>query len=231
MSAGFPSRFGSSIGSRSSRSITPVGLSRLSIGVQEDASLSPSPSEDTSGPSDIVKGLFMQEFNIPEVVMARKWRGLRFAWTKYLACKKTIHTAKNLVDSGSWPVSLPRYSEHLIVELFIGKTTWYANYAPIFDKVDDKYPEMAQWLELIDASQDDDKHVWGFSKQAYSFLDLGDWIKGREKEKQQEKEEKERKEKEKERKRDGRDKRRSRSRSESPQGGKGRSSKGKQRRR
>ncbi|KAF8876531.1 hypothetical protein CPB84DRAFT_1752405, partial [Gymnopilus junonius] len=188
------------------RSITPVGLSRLSIGVQEDASPSPSPSEDPSGPSDIVKTLFMQEFSISESVMARKWRGLRFAWTKYLACKKTLHAAKNLVDSGSWPVSLPHYSEHLIVELFIGKTTWYANYAPLFDKVNENHPEMAEWLELIDASQEDDKRVWGFLKQAYSFLELSDWIKCREKEKQQEKEERERKEKEKEKKRDGRDK-------------------------
>ncbi|KAF8872964.1 hypothetical protein CPB84DRAFT_1854206 [Gymnopilus junonius] len=159
MSAGFPPRFGSSIGSCSSHSITPVGLSHLSIGVQEDASPSPSPSEDPSGPLDIVKTLFMQEFSISESVMAQKWWGLHFAWTKYLACKKTLHAAKNLVDSGSWPVSLPCYSEHLIVELFIGKTTWYANYAPLFDKVNENHPEMAEWLELIDASQEDDKHV------------------------------------------------------------------------
>ncbi|KAF8905218.1 hypothetical protein CPB84DRAFT_1893787 [Gymnopilus junonius] len=59
---------------------------------------------------------------------------------------------------------------------------------------------MAEWLELIDASQEDDKCVWGFLKQAYSFLELSDWIKHQEKEKQQEKEERERKEKEKEKK-------------------------------
>jgi len=120
------------------------------------------------------KDLLIREFNIPTNATDRTWKGLANAWNKYLLCKQTLRAANNL--QASWPVYLPRYSETLIIEIFIGKTTWHENYLANFSKVEDNYPDMVMWLELAERSATLDKEVWGYSKATYTFQDLAEWI-------------------------------------------------------
>ncbi|KIM35862.1 hypothetical protein M413DRAFT_32101 [Hebeloma cylindrosporum] len=66
----------------------------------------------------------------------RTKQGLRFAWHRYLECSEAIKCAKSMSDSGVWPTDLPSFTEYLIVDVFISKTSWYNNYIKTFEPID-----------------------------------------------------------------------------------------------
>lgn len=102
--------------------------------------------------------------------------GLRFAWTKYMACSKTLRQAAALYSSGAWPVDLPAYNTTSIIEIFIGKSTWHDNYVH-FKTVETSAPDMVKWLDLEHSTEKEDKKIWGFNHSSYGFGHLAEWLK------------------------------------------------------
>ncbi|KAF8951483.1 hypothetical protein BDZ97DRAFT_1769755 [Flammula alnicola] len=179
---GFAGRLGSSFGSRSgsgsaSGSRLP-SYSRLPSRhpanmpiFQEGSSKSTQEAEPAT-----YQARLMEELAISEYFTDRKKSGLRFAWSKYVECNKAIKLGKSLVESGKWAEDLPRFNENLIIEVFIGKSAWHANYTKNFSAVQTKYPDMVDWLESETSTKEEDVKVWGVYKKDYVFSDLKELV-------------------------------------------------------
>ncbi|KAF8966836.1 hypothetical protein BDZ97DRAFT_1639961, partial [Flammula alnicola] len=97
-------------------------------------------------------------------------------WSKYVECNKAIKLGKSLVENGKWAEDLPRFNENLIIEVFIGKSAWHANYTKNFSAVQTKYPDMVDWLESETSTKEEDVKVWGVYKKDYVFSDLKELV-------------------------------------------------------
>ncbi|KAF8955745.1 hypothetical protein BDZ97DRAFT_1926381 [Flammula alnicola] len=179
---GFAGRLGSSFGSRSgsgfasgshlpSHSRLPSCHPANMPIFQEGSSKSTQEAEPAT-----YQARLMEELAISEYFTDRKKSGLRFAWSKYVECNKAIKLGKSLVESGKWAEDLPRFNENLIIEVFIGKSAWHANYTKNFSAVQTKYPDMVDWLESETNTKEEDVKVWGVYKKDYVFSDLKELV-------------------------------------------------------
>ena len=66
----------------------------------------------------------VEELNInPLYTKEHTKGGLQFAWGHYLECSQAIKHAKTISEAGNLPTDIPPFTEYLIVNIFIGKTT------------------------------------------------------------------------------------------------------------
>jgi hypothetical protein len=191
---GFAGRLGTSIGSRSvsahSGSCVPSG-SRSGSHISAGHSLSlPSVEQGSSsghwfvGKDKIAPALRMrlvEELNINSNYTNRSATGLRFAWGRYLECTAALARAKEMVEAGSWPSDIPAFTEWLVIEVFIGRSTWYANYIPAFGAIADEetdFPAMRDWLDSPpeQVHRSDTEHLWGIQNQLnFTMEDIKKW--------------------------------------------------------
>jgi hypothetical protein len=120
----------------------------------------------------------VEELNINPLYTDRLKTGLRFAWGRYLECSEAIKRAKDMTNAGTWPTDIPSFTEYLIVEVFIGKTTWYQNYIKIFEPINtiSAFSNMKAWLDEEDPDLDDTENVWGEALSSYKMEDLREWV-------------------------------------------------------
>ena len=67
--------------------------------------------------------------------------GLWFAWGRYQECVAAIAKAREMVTAGNWPADLPPFTEFIVIEVFIGKSPWHANYVKAFLKISEEETE------------------------------------------------------------------------------------------
>ena len=103
-------------------------------------------------------------------------RDIRFAYYKYRECMKALKAAKQIQEGGRWPRDLPRYTEELVIGLFIAKTSWHHRYINIFPTVEASYPDMVNWLNLPSSSPEEDLDVWGSMRTRYTLEHLKEYI-------------------------------------------------------
>ncbi|KAF8954384.1 hypothetical protein BDZ97DRAFT_1908272 [Flammula alnicola] len=89
---------------------------------------------------------------------------------------KALKLAKSISGAGNWPIDLPKYTEFMVIDIFIGKSAWHDNYATNFSLVKANFPELVDWLEDENADEDEDRRVWGIAKKDYTFLDLKEFV-------------------------------------------------------
>lgn len=185
--AGFTGRLGSSIGSRSvsahsgSRAgsrITSAGHS--SSTVEQGSSLGHwFIGKDKLSPA--LKNRLVEELNLNANYTNRSATGLRFAWGRYLECTAALARAKEMVAVGSWPSDIPAFTEWMVIEVFIGRSTWYANYVPAFGAIADEetaFPEMRDWLDSPpdQVLRSDTEHLWGIRDQlSFTMEEIKKW--------------------------------------------------------
>ena len=46
-----------------------------------------------------------------------------------------------MVTAGNWPADLPPFMEFIVIEVFIGKSPWHANYVKAFLKISEEETE------------------------------------------------------------------------------------------
>ena len=151
---GFTGCLGSSIGSRSvsAHSGSHAGSCITSAGhssVEQGSSLGHwLIGKDKLSPA--LRKRLVEELNLNAAYTNRSATGLRFAWGRYLECTAALARAKEMVEAGNWPSDIPAFTEWMVIEVFIGRSTWYANYVPTFGAIADKetaFPEMRDWLD------------------------------------------------------------------------------------
>ena len=124
---GFTGRLGSS----DSHSRSRTG-SRMPSGHYYETPSAPEPGSSI-GPwfvhkntiSPKLRDCLIEELGINSAYTDRTKQGLQVAWARYLECSDAIKRAQKLSDAGNWPTDIPPFTEYLIVDIFIGKTTWY----------------------------------------------------------------------------------------------------------
>ena len=105
--------------------------------------------------------------------------GLRFAWGDYLECTAALARAKEMVEAGNWPSDIPAFSGWMVIEVFIGRSTWYANYIPAFGAIADEetaFPERRDWLDSPpeQVHHSDTEHLWGIQDQvSFTMEEIG----------------------------------------------------------
>jgi len=186
---GFAGCLGSSLGSCSisAHSVSCAGSYRSS---GHSSSILPAVEQGSSsghwfiGKDKIAPALQMrlvEELNINSNYTNHSARGLCFAWAQYLECTAALAQAKEMVEAGSWPSDIPPFTEWLVIEVFIGRSTWYANYVPAFGAIADKetdFPEMRDWLDSPpeQVHQADAEHLWGIQNQSsFTMEDIKKW--------------------------------------------------------
>ena len=104
--------------------------------------------------------------------------GLRFSWGDYLECSQAIKHAKTTSEAGYWPPDIPPFTEYLIVNIFIGKTTWYTSYVKIFEPVDtvSDFVDMKAWLDDEDPQKQETEDIWDIFRSLYTIEDLHAWV-------------------------------------------------------
>ena len=96
------------------------------------------------------KKCLIQELSINATCTNRSAPGLRFAWGRYQECVAAISKAREMVTAGNWPADLPPFTEFIVIEVFIGKSAWHANYVKAFLKIaeeETEFGEMRDWLD------------------------------------------------------------------------------------
>ncbi|TFK31828.1 hypothetical protein BDQ12DRAFT_671559 [Crucibulum laeve] len=98
--------------------------------------------------------------------VSQKHSGLPIAYGCYKAYLNAHRAFDQLTASGKWPSKYKLPVEEDIIQLFIGKTTFYENYCRLFSKISD-YPKMLQWLNgETPGSDNEDIDVWaGYNKK------------------------------------------------------------------
>jgi hypothetical protein len=192
---GFAGRLSSSIGSRSvsahSGSCAHSGSrasSHMSAG--RSSSILPAVEQGSSsghwfiGKDKIAPALRMrlvEELNINSNYTNRSATDLRFAWGRYLECTAALAQAKEMVEAGSWPSDIPAFTEWLVIEVFIGRSTWYANYIPAFGAIADEDTEFSEMRDWLDSPPDqvlrsDTERLWGIQdRSSFTMEDIKQW--------------------------------------------------------
>ena len=76
---------------------------------------------------------------------------------------------------------LQAFTEWMVIEVFIGRSTWYANYVPAFGAIADEetaFPEMRDWLNSPpeQVHHSDTEHLWGIRDQvSFTIEELKKW--------------------------------------------------------
>jgi hypothetical protein len=187
---GFAGRLGSSIGSRS-----VSGHSRSHTGSRIPASYpSSTPPAFEQGSSSLghwfaakekispaLRQRLVEELNINAIYTNRSATGLRFAWGRYLECTAAIAQAKEMVEAGNWPSDLPPFTDLIVIEVFLGRSTWYENYVKAFAAIadeDTEFPEMKDWLDSPPEQvlRSDTEHLWGIRDQlSFTMEEMKKW--------------------------------------------------------
>jgi hypothetical protein len=125
-----------------------------------------------------LRARLVEELNINPLYTDRTKPGLRFAWGRYVECLQAIKRAKTISEAGNWPREIPPFAEYLIVDIFIGKTTWYG-YVKIFEPVDTipAFGEMKAWLDDDDPQEQETEDIWGILQSSYTIEDMRTWVK------------------------------------------------------
>ena len=125
--------------------------------------------------SSVLRDRLVEELGIDTFFTNRTKTGIRFCWGRYLAITKAIEQAQITFKAGSWPSDLPAFSEALIVEVFISKSTWH-NHKNSFSTVKKHYPDMVGWLDQDTSYENEDREVWGEFQEKYSLDDLKEYL-------------------------------------------------------
>jgi hypothetical protein len=120
----------------------------------------------------------IEELNINPQYTEHARQGLCFAWGCYLECSAALQWAKTMSDAGNWPTDIPPFGEYLIVDVFIGKTTWYNTYVKVFEPIDriSTYSHMKAWLDDDNVDDNETEDVWGILQFSYTMEDLREWL-------------------------------------------------------
>ena len=180
---GFAGRLGSSIDSRSvsgSRpgSRMPSGRYPVPAAGFQQGSSGDQWFVGRNNISNKLRERLIEELNINPLYTDRNKQGLRFAWGRYLECSDAIRRARAMDEAGTWPADIPPFTDYLIVDVFIGKTSWYTNYVKIFEPVNtiSAFSNMKVWLDDEDPHSDDTEDVWGELLSSYKMEDLREWV-------------------------------------------------------
>ena len=124
----------------------------------------------------------IQELGINATYTNRSAPGLRFAWGQYQECVDAIAKARELSTAGNWPADLPPFTEFIVIEVFIGKSAWHANYVNAFLKIaeeETEFSEMRDWLDSDpeQVRRSDTERIWGVRDQTkFTMEDLKTWV-------------------------------------------------------
>ena len=124
----------------------------------------------------------IQELGINATYTNRSAPGLRFAWGRYQECVAAITKAREMVNAGNWPSDLPPFTEFIVIEVFIGKSAWHANYVNAFLKIADEETEFAEMRDWLDSDPEqvrrsDTERIWGVRDQMkFTMEDLKTWV-------------------------------------------------------
>ena len=115
----------------------------------------------------------VEELNLNAAYTNRSATGLHFVWGHYLECTAAL--------AGNWPSDIPAFTEWMVIEVLIGRSTWYANYVPAFGAIADEeaaFPEMRDWLDSPPEQvlRSDTKHLWGIRDQlSFTMEEIKKW--------------------------------------------------------
>lgn len=182
---GYAGRFGSSVDSRSLSGSRPG--SRMASAHYNHPLPTPEPGSSTGAwfikrntISPQLRARLIEELSINPLYVDRDRPkpGLRAAWGRYLECSQAIDTAKAMSAAGNWPTEIPSYTEYLVVDIFIGKTTWYGSYVKIFEPIKEstEFVDMKAWLDEEHPSNQKTEEIWGILQSTYSIEDMRAWV-------------------------------------------------------
>ena len=123
----------------------------------------------------------VQALNLNAAYTNHSATGLCFAWVCYLECTAALARAKEMVEAGNWPSDIPAFAEWMVTEVFIGRSTWYANYVPAFGAIADEetaFPEMRDWLDSPpeQVHRSDTECLWGIWDQvSFTMEEIKKW--------------------------------------------------------
>jgi hypothetical protein len=186
---GFAGRLGSSIGSHS---VSALSGSRTGSHISAGRSPSTLPAVEQGSSSGhwfigkdkispVLQKRLIEELNINANYTNCSATGLRFAWGRFLECTAALAWAKEMVEAGSWPADIPPFTEWMVIEVFIGRSTWYANYVPAFVAIADEeteFPAMRDWLDSPPEQVDryDTELLWGIRDQlSFTMEEIKKW--------------------------------------------------------
>jgi hypothetical protein len=120
----------------------------------------------------------VEELGINPLYTDRNKPGLQFAWGRYLECSQALKRAKGMSKAGTWPTDIPPFTDYLVVDVFIGKTTWYTSYVKIFEPVTTvpEFVDMKAWLDDDDPQEQETEDIWGIFQTSYTIEDLRTWV-------------------------------------------------------
>ena len=125
--------------------------------------------------TSMLRDRLVEELGINIFFTDRSMTGIHFCWGRYLAITKAIEQAQITSKAGSWPSDLPAFSEVLIVEVFMSKSSWH-NQKNNFAAVKKNYPDMVAWLNQDISYEDEDRDVWGEYREKYKLEDLKEYL-------------------------------------------------------
>jgi hypothetical protein len=103
-----------------------------------------------------------------------KFVDLRLAYSKYIAYLRAQTEMHRMIHDGTW--TLDPVSADDLVEIFVSKSVYHANYSKLFGKAQE-YPQIMSWLRNDnDCSSSYD--VFGVQKSLYTFRDLKAVLEG-----------------------------------------------------
>jgi len=132
--------------------------------------------------SEKLRERLVEELNINPLYADRNSRnkqGLRFAWGLFLECTDAIDRGRAMNEAGTWPADIPPFTESIVVDIFIGKSTWYTNYVKIFEPIRKipTFSHMKAWLNDENPDPEDTVEIWGVDLGLYKMDDLREWVK------------------------------------------------------
>ena len=148
---GFTGRLGSSIGSHSvsahsgSHAGSRITSGGLSLSTVEQGSSLGHWFIGKNKLSPALKKCLVEELNLNAAYTNCSATGLCFAWGQWLECTAPLARVKEMVEAGSLPSDISAFTEWMVIEVIIRRSTWYANYVPAFGAISDKataIPEM-----------------------------------------------------------------------------------------
>jgi hypothetical protein len=107
---------------------------------------------------------------IPAALITRpKAVDLRLAYAKYQGYLKAQADMFVMIAEGTWTLKTLTGDE--LIEVFVSKSVWHANYRKLFPKVA-KHAALLRWLQG-GAGAPTNVEIFGAEKQTFNFRDLG----------------------------------------------------------
>jgi hypothetical protein len=104
----------------------------------------------------------------PGLTTRPKFVEIHLAYAKYLGVLDAQKEMQHMIADGTWTLRTLNSDE--LVEIFVSKSVWHANYTKLFPQVE-KYPMLVKWLENGNDSPSG-QEIFGVVKQCYNFKDL-----------------------------------------------------------